>query len=314
MGGPSAARGHRRQDRTVHRHSRRRGTMTRASATSGRGGLDDDTTRSRAVPGMNLTRDEAAERAGHLAVRSYDVSVDVTTGDEVFRTTTVLSFSSSRPGSSTFVDLVARQVHEVTLNGRSLDPADVFDGVRIRLDDLAADNELRVVADCAYMRTGEGLHRFVDPVDGEAYLYSQFEVADSRRMFCVFEQPDLKASFTFTVTAPSHWQVVSNSPSPEPEAAGDGVSTWRFTATPRISSYITALVAGPYAVARGEHVVRDGRTVPMGVFCRASLAEFLDADEILKVTKQGFDFFEELFDYPYPFEKYDQLFVPEFNE
>src|SRR3954454_5255554 len=142
---------------------------------------------------MNLTRDEAAERAGHLAVRSYDVSVDVTTGDEVFRSTTVLSFGSSRPGSSTFVDLVARQVHEVTLNGRSLDPADVADGARIRLDDLAADNLLCVVADCRYMNTGEGLHRFVDPVDDEVYLYSQFEVAGSRRVFAVFGQPYLKA-------------------------------------------------------------------------------------------------------------------------
>jgi aminopeptidase N len=262
---------------------------------------------------LNLTRDQARERAGVVSVESYDVTLDLTTGDKTFASTTVVRFASSRTGASSFVDLVAPRVREIVLNGRSLDPSEVFDGVRITLADLSADNELRVVADCAYMRTGEGLHRFVDPVDGEAYLYSQFEVADSRRMFCVFEQPDLKAAFTFTVTAPSHWQVVSTSPSPEPEPARDGVSTWRFAATPRISSYITALVAGPYAVVRGEHVVRDGRTVPMGVFCRASLAEFLDAEEILKVTKQGFDFFEDLFDYSYPFEKYDQLFVPEFN-
>jgi aminopeptidase N len=262
---------------------------------------------------MNLTRDEARERARLLAVEAYDVTLDLTAGATTFGSTTVARFTCTEPGSSTFIDLVAPAVHEVVLNGAKLPVDEVFDGARIRLDGLAADNELRVVADCAYMRTGEGLHRFVDPVDGEVYLYSQFEVADSRRMFTVFEQPDLKARFTFTVTAPDHWQVVSNSPTPEPQAAGQGAATWRFAPTPRISSYITALVAGPYHVERGEHVLRDGRTVPMGVFCRASLAEFLDADAVLEVTKQGFDFFEELFDYPYPFDKYDQLFVPEFN-
>lgn len=166
------------------------------------------------VPGLNLTRDEAVQRASHLTVSSYDVTLDLTTGPEVFGSTTVVRFASSTPGASTFIDLVARAVHEVELNGRTLDPAQVADGVRVQLDDLAADNTLRIVADCLYMNTGEGLHRFVDPVDKEVYLYTQFEVADSRRVFAVFEQPDLKAEFTFTVTAPNHWTVVSNSPTP----------------------------------------------------------------------------------------------------
>jgi aminopeptidase N len=271
------------------------------------------------VPGMNLTRDEAAERASHLTVHGYDVTLDVTTGDEVFRSTTVVRFSSSRPGSSTFLDLVAREVHEVTFNSQPLDPAAVADGVRITLDDLAAENEVRVVADCRYMNTGEGLHRFVDPVDDEVYLYSQFEVADSRRVFAVFEQPDLKARFTFTVTAPEHWVVVSNSPTPEPTpgaadgAPRDGVATWRFDPTPVLSSYVTAIVAGPYHRETDELTSSDGRTIPLGVFCRRSLAPHLDADEIVQVTKQGFEYFEKTFDLPYPFEKYDQLFVPEFN-
>src|SRR5215218_1079772 len=235
---------------------------------------------------MNLTRDEAAERAGHLAVQGYDVTLDVTTGEEVFRSTTVLTFTTSRPGSSTFVDLVARTVHEVTLNGRSLDPAEVADGVRIRLDDLAAENELRVVADCRYMNTGEGLHRFVDPVDNEVYLYSQFEVADSRRVFAVFEQPDLKARFTFTVTAPDHWVVVSACPTPEPTPGAadgsprDGVATWRFAPTPVLSSYVNSVVAGPYHRETSKVTSTDGRTIPLGVFCRRSLAEYLDADEL----------------------------------
>jgi aminopeptidase N len=195
---------------------------------------------------------------------------------------------------------------------------------RIALDDLAAENELTVVADAAYMNTGEGLHRFVDPVDDEVYLYSQFEVADSRRVFAVFEQPDLKATFAFTVTAPSHWTVVSNYPvvgQPVAVEGGrnrnggrdEGTSTWTFEPTPRIASYITAVVAGPYHSEHGELMSSDGRTIPLGVYCRSSLAAHLDTDNILDVTRRGFAFYEEKFAQPYPFAKYDQLFVPEFN-
>ncbi|MBI9115057.1 aminopeptidase N [Sanguibacter suaedae] len=264
------------------------------------------------MSGENLTRIEATERAALVTVRSYEVELDLTTGPTTFRSTTVVRFAAE-DGASTFIDLVAPAVHEVTLNGRALDPAVVFADSRIALDGLAADNELRVVADAAYTNSGEGLHRFVDPVDGEVYLYSQFEVPDSRRVFAVFEQPDLKATFRFTVTAPSAWQVVSNSPTPEPVPAGEGTSTWAFEPTPVISSYITAIVAGPYVVQRSELTSRDGRTIPLGVFCRASLAEHMDADYIFDKTREGFAFYEEKFDYPYPFAKYDQLFVPEFN-
>ncbi|GAA4358760.1 aminopeptidase N [Angustibacter luteus] len=265
------------------------------------------------MPGMNLTRDEAAQRAAHVSVESYDVTLDVTTGPEVFRSQTVVRFASSTPGASTFIDLIARDVLEVELNGRALDPAGVVADSRIALDDLQAENVLRVVADCRYMNTGEGLHRFVDPVDKEVYLYSQFEVADSRRVFAVFEQPDLKAEFTFAVTAQNHWTVVSNQATPEPEQLPEGKAVWRFAATPRISSYITAIVAGPYHVERSELTSADGRVIPLGVFCRHSLREHLDADNIVEITKQGFEYFERLFDLPYPFDKYDQLFVPEFN-
>lgn len=273
------------------------------------------------MPAENLTRAEATARAGVVQVHSYDVTLDLTTGPDTFASTTVVRFAAT-PGASTFIDLIAPAVHEVVLNGRALDVADVFADSRITLPDLAAENELRVVADCAYMTTGEGLHRFVDPVDGEVYLYSQFEVADSRRVFAVFEQPDLKAEFTFTVTAPAHWTVISNSPTPTPEPAGgsnrnggrdEGTATWRFAPTPRLSSYVTAIVAGPYHRAEDELTSRDGRTVPLGVLCRASLAEHLDADNVVDVTKAGFAFYEELFDLPYPFAKYDQIFVPEFN-
>ncbi|KZX22678.1 aminopeptidase N [Rathayibacter tanaceti] len=264
------------------------------------------------VPGDNLTRSEAQERASLIQVHDYDIVLDVTRGPETFLSTTTVRFSATE-GASTFLDAITRTVHSVTLNGAELDPADVADGVRIRLDSLAADNELTVVAEAMYTNTGEGLHRFVDPVDGEVYLYSQFEVPDSRRVFAVFEQPDLKAAFRFTVTAPEAWQVVSNQPTPEPVPAGEGTATWRFAPTPRISSYVTALIAGPYVVERDSLVSSDGRTIPLGVFARASLAPFLDAGYVFEKTKQGFAFYEEKFGVPYPFAKYDQLFVPEFN-
>ncbi|MEN0085591.1 MAG: aminopeptidase N [Leifsonia sp.] len=264
------------------------------------------------MPGENLTRIEAQERASLVRTHSYDVSLDLTTGPETFRSTTTVRFSA-KEGASTFIDAITRTVHSVTLNGVELDPAAVSDGVRIQLDGLKDENELTVDADAIYTNTGEGLHRFVDPVDGEVYLYSQFEVPDSRRMFAVFEQPDLKAQFTFTVTAPAHWAVVSNSPTPEPTDAGDDKKVWAFAPTPVISSYITALIAGPYESVHSELTSRDGRTIPLGVYARKSLAEYLDADYIFDKTREGFAFYEERFDYAYPFEKYDQLFVPEFN-
>jgi aminopeptidase N len=264
------------------------------------------------MPGDNLTRVEAQERKSIIDVSSYEIALDLTRGAEVFSSTTTVRFTAT-PGASTFIDAITRGVREVTLNGVSLDVAEVAaDNVRIQLPQLAAENVLTVVGDFEYTNTGEGLHRFVDPVDGEVYLYTQFEVPDSRRVFAVFEQPDLKATFQFTVTAPAAWQVVSNSPTPEPAVDGH-VATWTFAPTPRLSSYITALVAGPYEVVRSELTSRDGRVIPLGVFSRKSLAEYLDADYIFDKTRQGFAYFEEKFDYAYPFEKYDQLFVPEFN-
>jgi len=264
------------------------------------------------VPGTNLTREEAAERARLVSVSSYEVELDLTTGPDTFASTSVVRFSA-QPGSATFADLVAPSVEEIVLNGRALDPAAVFADSRIALDDLAADNVLTVRATCAYSHTGEGLHRFVDPVDGGVSLYTQFEVPDARRVYANFEQPDLKATFQFTVTAPEGWELFSNSPTPEPEPLGDGRAVWRFAPTERISTYITALVAGDYHVVRDTYTSADGTVVPMAVASRKSLAEFLDAEEILDVTKKGFDYFQQLFDLPYPFPKYDQLFVPEYN-
>ncbi|MFJ9126656.1 aminopeptidase N [Streptomyces sp. NPDC102340] len=264
------------------------------------------------MPGTNLTREEAQQRAKLLTVDSYEIDLDLSGAQEggTFRSVTTVRFDSAEAGAETFIDLVADAVHEVVLNGRSLDVAAVFRDARIALKHLeAGPNELKVVADCAYTNTGEGLHRFVDPVDQQAYLYTQFEVPDARRVFASFEQPDLKGTFQFTVKAPSGWTVISNSPTPEPK---DDV--WAFEPTPRISTYITALIAGPYhSVHSSYENAETGQSVPLAIYCRPSLAEFLDSDEIFAVTRQGFDWFQEKFDYAYPFAKYDQLFVPEFN-
>ncbi|MFD7491633.1 aminopeptidase N [Streptomyces sp. NPDC059832] len=262
------------------------------------------------MPGTNLTREEAQERARLLTVDAYEIDLDLSGAQEggTYRSVTTVRFDSAEAGAETFIDLVAPAVHEVELNGKALDVAAVFRDSRITLPHLVAgSNELKVVADCSYTNTGEGLHRFVDPVDQQAYLYTQFEVPDARRVFASFEQPDLKATFRFTVTAPEGWTVISNSPTPEPR---DNV--WSFEPTPRISSYITALIVGPYHSVHSSYE-KDGQSVPLGIYCRPSLAEFLDADEIFDVTRQGFDWFQEKFDYDYPFAKYDQLFVPEFN-
>ncbi|MEV5106193.1 aminopeptidase N [Streptomyces massasporeus] len=263
------------------------------------------------MPGTNLTREEAQRRAQLLTVESYEIELDLSGAQEggTYRSVTTVRFDvTDENGAESFIDLVAPAVHEVTLNGDSLDPAEVFADSRIALPGLLRGrNILRVVADCAYTNTGEGLHRFVDPVDDQAYLYTQFEVPDARRVFASFEQPDLKATFQFTVTAPEGWTVISNSPTPEPQ---DNV--WVFEPTPRISSYITALIVGPYHSVHSVYE-KDGQSVPLGIYCRPSLAEYLDSDAIFEVTRQGFEWFQEKFDYAYPFEKYDQLFVPEFN-
>ena len=263
------------------------------------------------MPGENLTRVEAQGRKAILDVASYEVALDLTTGDKTFGSTTTVAFTAT-PGSSTFIDAITDSVHAIILNGDDLDPNVVSDGVRIQLDNLKAENVLVVEANAAYTNTGEGLHRFVDPVDGEAYLYSQFEVPDSRRVFAVFEQPDLKATFHFTVTAPADWRVISNSPTPTPVKSGES-KTWDFGVTPTISSYLTAIIAGPYDVIESSLKSRDGREIPLAIYSRKSLTEFVDASYIFDITRKGFEFYEEKFDYAYPFEKYDQLFVPEFN-
>ena len=260
----------------------------------------------------NLTRDEAATRSALITVASYQVGLDFTCGDTTFDSVSVVRFACAAPGSSTFINLTAPAVREITLNDAPVS-LDAFDGNRIALTGLAADNVLRVAADCAYSRSGEGLHRFTDPADERVYLYSDLETFDAHRVYACFDQPDMKASYELAVTAPADWLVVSNmapeSTIPAGRAPDGGALRWHFPPTPVMPTYITAVAAGPYHVVRDEH---DG--IPLGVYCRQSLASYLDADEILEVTRQGFDFFHSSFGIKYPFGKYDQLFVPEFKE
>ncbi|MGW6565589.1 aminopeptidase N [Streptomyces sp. NPDC054975] len=266
------------------------------------------------MPGENLSRDEARERAELLSVDGYEVALDLRSavgeaGEEVrtFRSVTTIRFRRTGTGTTTFVDLIAPAVTSVELNGRALDPAVVFDGARIALDGLADDNVLVVDAQCAYSRTGEGMHRFVDPEDGEVYLYTQYEPADARRVYATFEQPDLKAPHLFSVTAPEGWTVWSNGAGEQ-----DAEGVWRFAETAPISTYITCVVAGPYHYVTDAYK-RGDLEIPLGAMCRKGLAKHFDADDVFLVTKQGLDFFHDNFDYPYPFGKYDQAFVPEYN-
>ncbi len=263
------------------------------------------------MPGTNLTRAEAEARATTVSTEAYVIELDLTTSEETFRSSSTVTFTAT-PGAETFIDLIAPEVLSITLNGEDLDVATHFADSRITLPNLREHNELTVVANCTYMNTGEGLHRFVDPEDGEVYLYSQFEVADTRRVYAVFEQPDLKATFQFTVKAPKHWHVVSNSPTPEAQPVDDASSVWSFAPTVRIPCYVTAIVAGPYHRVEGSVLSRKGR-LGADVYCRKALADYLDADVILDDTQRGFEFYEKHFEMDYPFEKYDQLFVPEFN-
>ncbi|BBX62505.1 aminopeptidase [Mycobacterium saskatchewanense] len=263
----------------------------------------------------NLTRDQAVERAALITVDSYRIDLDVTDGSgapgrRTFRSKTTVTFDAL-PGADTMVDLSADTVRSATLNGRELDVSEYDESTGIPLRGLEEHNVLVVEADCRYSNTGEGLHLFVDPVDNETYLYSQFETADAKRMFACFDQPDLKATFDVTVTAPRHWKVVSNGATVSVSQA-DGAAVHTFATTPRMSTYLVALIAGPYERWLDTYTDEHGE-IPLGIYCRASLAPFMDAERLFTQTKQGFGFYHKNFGLPYAFGKYDQLFVPEFN-
>jgi aminopeptidase N len=258
----------------------------------------------------DITRDETTERARLLRVDSYDVELDLTQGPDIFRSVSVVRFDCTEPGAATYADLIAETVHEITLNGLRVDPTASWADGRIALSGLSASNELRVVADCAYGSGGFGLQRSVDSADGRIYTFTQFEAAHAREVFANFEQPDLKATFTFHVTAPGGWVVISNQPGRAPVAMADQTALWHFPPTPRISTYLTAIAAGEYHVLTESHTTPSGQVIPIGLACRQSIADHLEPDDILLVTRQGLDFFTGLFG-DYPFDKLDQVFVPD---
>ncbi|HEX9531099.1 MAG TPA: aminopeptidase N, partial [Acidimicrobiales bacterium] len=256
----------------------------------------------------NLTKADAAARCALLERVSYDVALDLAAGDDTFGVRTDIRFTCRQPGGATFLDLVAESVQSIEVNGETR-PLDSFAGDRIVLDGLGSHNHVSIEARCPYDHNGVGLHRFVDPTDGLAYLHTQFEPFDAHRVYACFDQPDIKAPFSLQVTAPAAWTLVSNSPVLERRDGQPGDTRhWRFRATPPISPYLTALVAGPFRAWSSTH-----GPIALGIFCRQSLAEFLDVEELWDVTHRGLDFFSQQFGRAYPFEKYDQLFVPEFN-
>ena len=269
------------------------------------------------MPGYNLTRTEAEERASLVTVHAYDVTLDLTKDEVTFPSTTTIRFSATTPGAETFLDLLAPNVRSITLNGEALDPAACYDDSRIRLSNLKAENTVVIEADQAYSHTGEGLHSFTDPVDSQRYVYTQCEVADARRIFPTFEQPDLKSRFTFHILAPAEWTVISNQPTPKPVPLPDQdevkIAQWDFSQTPMMSTYLIAVIAGPYARYLDSYLSTDGHVVPLGAFVRRSMAQYLDAEEIFDITKRGFEFYETSFGMSYPYTKYDQIFVPQYN-
>ncbi|WP_029088276.1 aminopeptidase N [Brevibacterium album] len=275
----------------------------------------------------NLTRAEAQERSALLRTGHYAVDLDLSTADDphtaVFGTRTTADFTATADGE-TFIDLIAASVESITINDVPLDPAVAFDGARIAFPVREGANRLIVLAQGLYSRSGEGLHRFTDPADGNTYLYTQYEPTDARRVAAVFDQPDLKAAYTFQVLAPAGWTVLSNTAAEQVTEIPAGASgtdpargpmrLHRFARTLPVSSYLTCVCAGPYASATGTHRhPSTGEEIALGVYARQSLASHMDADEILTVTTQGLDFFHELFGIPYPWGKYDQIFVPEYN-
>ncbi|HEY1699977.1 MAG TPA: aminopeptidase N [Trebonia sp.] len=280
------------------------------------------------MPIAEITRAETARRAEQVTVRSYDVTLDFTRGEEVFGSTSVISFDATQLGTRTYVDLIAHNVHAVTFNGRALNPAVAYDGARLTLPDALEDhNELTVVAECSYTHSGTGVHRSVDPADGRVYVYGKFTPAHARAAYACFEQPDLKAPFALHVTAPAGWAVLSNTEpviterpvasAPGNSAAGNSAAgnsaTWHFAPTPPLPTFATTVVAGGYHVVTGEHVTPDGRTIPLRAACRDSRKDDLDAGWLFGLTGQGLDYYERLLGRPYPYPVYGHAFVPEFS-
>jgi len=261
------------------------------------------------VSGTNITQIEAAERSELIKVSSYKIDLDLTTGAETFLVKTTVEFAGLKPGATTFIDCVGKRVISAKLNGADFDPK--FDGETVFLPALAADNVLEIEHEGIYSHSGEGLHRFVDPADNEIYLYTQFETGDARRMYACFDQPDQKATFTISTITPKHWEVISNYAIEATKDLDGDRKHIQFATSQVISTYVTAIVAGPYMSVHDEY--KGEKTIPLGIYARKSFFKHVDAENIFEVTKQGFAYFEKTFGLAYPFGKYDQIAVAEYN-
>ncbi|MBI2760609.1 MAG: aminopeptidase N [Chloroflexi bacterium] len=254
-----------------------------------------------------LTQVEAESRAARVSNTTYDLALSLTRGSDSYQGEVTIRFDLTGEGDL-FLDARGKRIDVLEVNGRAVTPD--WNGYRLTLPGsaLAAQNTVHIVYENFYDHTGDGLHQFIDPEDGQEYVYTNFEPYESHRLFPGFDQPDIKATYALTVTAPEDWEVIANSREISARPTGDGRTVRTFETTKRFSTYLFAMIAGPYQVFRDEH-----NGIPLGLFCRKSLAKYLDTDELFELSKQGLDFFSEFFAYPYPFGKYDQVFVPEFN-
>lgn len=261
------------------------------------------------MPGTNIKQVEAAERSTIVKTESYRIDLDLTTGAENFRVKTTVKFAGLKPGATTYIDCVGSKVISAKLNGVNFDPK--FDGETIYLPAIAAENILEIEHDGVYSNSGEGLHRFVDPADNEVYLYTQFETGDARRMYACFDQPDQKATFTISTITPKHWEVISNYGIESTKDVDGDRKFIQFAQSQVISTYVTAIVAGAYMSVHDEY--KGEKTIPLGIYARKSFFKYVDAENVFEVTKQGFAYFEKTFGLAYPFGKYDQIAVAEYN-
>ncbi len=288
---------------------------------------------------INLTRTEAEHRANLISDVHYSIQLDLSGGEQpdnkLFRSLTRITFTSG--AGSTFLDLRADSLLRVELDGAALGDFTYDATTGIPLNDLSSgQHELLVEAEIPYSTTGQGLHRFFDPSDDQAYMYTQFETADAKRVFACFDQPDIKATYDVELTTPAEWTVVTNNEVSVAEAAGVNKKKHSATVDYLLSTYLIAFCVGPWHVVRdewrgtitehpetaaaladnplGKNLQTSGEMrVPLALYCRQSLAEYLDADELFEVTKQGFDYYADKFGIGYPFYKYDQIFCPEYN-
>ncbi len=266
-----------------------------------------------------ITKTEALQRAQDVQWHSIQVELDLSDApnleNPVYSSISTVVFTTA--ASTTFLDLIAQDVESVTVNGQGANYD--YDGSRVTLSDLPTGETLTVVvrSHCKYSRSGEGLHRYRDPEDSKIYLYTQYEPSDARRVYACFDQPGMKAPWQINVTAPASWTVLSNQVAAHTEDKGENKRVV-FAPTPKLSAYITAVIAGPYTHFDGgtwEGGATDGKHahIDLGVYCRASLAPYCDADDIFHTTRAGLNFYHRNYGYTYPWGKYDQIFVPEYN-